>query len=97
MPAEYGVRIRMGTLCVLLAQLFGGSEVVRIDLHVLTAEHEKDGVGQNFILSGCCAGTLIFYWRLEMILDACRLDAEFERLSQGRGSQVGLSTFPKGF
>jgi hypothetical protein len=45
MPAEYGVRIRLGTLCVLLAQLFGGSEVVRIDLHVLTAEHEKDGVG----------------------------------------------------
>ena len=45
MPAEYGVRIRMGTLCVLLAQLFEGSEAVRIDLHVLTAEHEKDGVG----------------------------------------------------
>ena len=48
MPAEYGVRIRMGTLCVLLAQLFGGSEAVRIDLHVLTAEHEKDGVGVGF-------------------------------------------------
>ena len=97
MPAEYGVRIRMGTLCVLLAQLFGGSEVVRIDLHVLTAEHEKDGVGQNFILSGCCAGTLIFYWNLEMIFDPCRLGAEFQRLSQARRSQVGLGTFPKGF
>ena len=32
-----------------------------------------------------------------MIFDACRLDAEFQRLSQARSSQVGLGTFPKGF